>query len=47
LYYTGLGEKASIREKEGEPKTYDLDREYEVELEVRVMPNWYNWFVIE
>jgi hypothetical protein len=47
LYYTGLNEKARIREQEGKAKSYSLNRAYEVELEVEVAPNWYNWYVIE
>ncbi len=47
LYYTGLSEKANIREKEGQSVEYLLDREYEVELTVTIQPNWYNWYVIE
>ncbi len=47
LYYTGLKETANIREKEKHPATYQLNREYEIEIEVEVQPNWYNWYVIE
>ncbi len=47
LYYTGLADTALIREKEGKVKSYTLNRNYEVEIEVTVQPNWYNWFVIE
>ena len=47
LYYSGLNHKASIREQEGESKEYELDRGYEVQLEVTAQPNWYNWYVIE
>ena len=47
LYYTGIQKKAHIREQEHKAKTYKLDREYEVELEVEVASNWYNWYVIE
>ena len=47
LYYTGLSEKATIREKEGQTKSFNLNREYEIEIEVTVKANWYNWFVIE
>ena len=47
LYYTGLSETASIRQKEGAAKSYQLNREYEIEIEVTVQANWYNWFVIE
>ena len=47
LYYTGIKDKATIREKEHASTPYELDREYEIELEVEVAPNWYNWYVIE
>lgn len=47
LYYTGLTEAAQIREQEGIPKSYSLNRQYEVDLEVNVPPKWYNWYVIE
>jgi hypothetical protein len=47
LYYTGLEDQASIREKENQPGKYTLNREYEIELEISVEPNWYNWYVIE
>ena len=47
LYYTGLIETAKIREQENLPETFRLDREYEIEIEVEVQPNWYNWYVIE
>ncbi len=47
LYYTGLTKTASIREQEGESKTYELDREYEVEILVAVPPRGVTWFVIE
>lgn len=47
LYYTGLSDEATIREREGKAKSYRLNREYEVEIEVTVQPNWYNWYVVE
>ena len=47
LYYTGISDKAWIREQEGKPKKYKLNREYEIEMEVSVKPNWYNWYVIK
>ncbi len=47
LYYTGITDVASIREKESAPSHLNLNRSYEVELEVEVQPNWYNWYVIE
>jgi hypothetical protein len=47
LYYTGLTHTARIREQEGEPRTYRLDRGYEVRIEVQVPPSGVTWFVIE
>ena len=47
LYYTGLSNKAKIREQEGKASSYKLNRGYEVEIEVTVQPNWYNWYVLE
>ncbi|WP_439182145.1 NPCBM/NEW2 domain-containing protein [Carboxylicivirga taeanensis] len=47
LYYTGLTQKAMIREKEGKAKAYKLNREYEVKLKIHIPANSYNWIVIE
>ncbi|MCF6358386.1 MAG: hypothetical protein L3J54_11325, partial [Draconibacterium sp.] len=47
LYYTGLTDVAKISEQGNSPKTYKLSRKYEIEIEVEVQPNWYNWYVIE
>lgn len=47
LYYTGIETTAKIREQEGLSHDFELNREYEVELEVEVQPNWYTWYVIE
>ena len=47
LYYTGLSKTASIREQEGISKTYTLDRNYTVNLAVRIPAKGYTWYVIE
>jgi hypothetical protein len=47
LYYTGLIAAARIREQEGQPKAYQLDREFNVRLPVEIQANQYSWFVIE
>ncbi len=47
LYYTGLTETAKVREQENSPREFKLNRKYEIEIEVEVKPNWYNWYVIE
>jgi len=47
LYYTGLTDEARIREQEGEYRVYKLDRQYNVELEVKVPAKGVTWFVVE
>lgn len=47
LYYTGLTETARIREQEGEPSEFRLDRDYSVELTVTIPARGYTWYVVE
>lgn len=47
LYYTGLTDKAIIREQEGKAVSYKLNRDYTVELTVKIPAKGYTWYVIE
>ena len=47
LYYTGLADTARIREKEGEAKTYKLDRHYNVTVPVPIDAAGVTWLLIE
>lgn len=47
LYYTGLAQKAVVSDNDGVAKTYDLDREYGIRLEVEVPANGFEWFLIK
>ncbi len=47
LYYTGLTDKAAIREKEGESAIYRLDRHYTVHISVDLAAKGITWFVIK
>lgn len=47
VYYTGLSNTASIREKEGVSKQYPISRDYKVEITVNIPAASYTWFVIE
>jgi hypothetical protein len=47
LYYTGLTRTALIREQEGKPQRYVLDREYRVEVPVKVPARGLTWLVIQ
>ena len=47
LYYTGLDRQTSIREKEGVPAVYTLDRNYKVSLKVNIPAHGFTWYVVE
>ena len=47
LYYTGLSETAKIREKEEEPKVYKIDRNYNVEIPIKMEAKSVTYLVIE
>ena len=47
IYYTGLSEIAKIREKEGEPKHYKIDRNYSVEIPIKMEAKSVSYLVIE
>lgn len=47
LYYTGLTASATIREKDGQPKQYKLNRDYSADVEVELPAEGYTWLVIE
>ncbi|HRP58278.1 hypothetical protein, partial [Agriterribacter sp.] len=47
LYYTGLKTAAKIREQEGIPKSYTLNRNYEAEVSVEVPAGGFTWLVVE
>ncbi len=46
LYYTGLVKKAIVI-KDGQSKTYSLDRKYEIEITLTIEAGSYSWFVIQ
>lgn len=47
LYYAGLTQQARVREKEGKPKSYRLNRAYEAEVEVTIPAQGYTWLIVE
>ena len=46
LYYTGLDLVAKIQEQEGDPHTYQLERDYSVDVHVNLHPYAITWFLI-
>ncbi|MYK21302.1 alpha-galactosidase [Candidatus Poribacteria bacterium] len=47
LYYTGLSEIAKIRKEEGQPKRYKIDRDYNVEIPIKMEAKSVSYLVIE
>jgi len=47
LYYTGLTHFAKVSEKEGRQKTYQLNDNKNMMLQVSIPANGYNWYLIE
>ncbi len=47
LYYTGLSETVNIREKEGDPKQYKIDRNYNVEIPIKMEAKSVSYLVID
>lgn len=47
LYYTGLTGSAAIREHDGTPKIYHLNRDYNINLDCTIPANGYTWLTVE
>lgn len=47
VYYTGLTEKAAVREQDGREATYDISREYTITLTVTIPAHGYNFWIIK
>jgi len=47
MYYTGLKDVARIRQQNGKPKSYKLDRLYNVSMTVKIPAEGYTWMVVE
>ena len=47
LYYTGLSEIAKIRAEEAESKLYKIDRNYNIEIPIKMEPKSVSYLVIE
>jgi hypothetical protein len=46
LYYTGLTGAALVRDRDGAPRKYALDRQYDVEVTVSIPANGYTWLTV-
>lgn len=47
LYYTGLTDKALVKEQNGTGKKHTLSRDYTITLKIHIPAKGYNWYVIE
>jgi hypothetical protein len=47
LYYTGLTDRAQVRDGEGETVSYALNRDYTIEIPVQIDPEGFAWFAIK
>lgn len=47
LYYTGLTDKATVGIAENPPKTYKLNRDYSIDLEVSIPAEGYIWLKVK
>jgi hypothetical protein len=47
LYYTGLDAEALVSQEGGIPKTYFLDRSYNIEMDIAIPAHGETWYVIK
>jgi len=47
LYYTGLGEKARISTNDGPEIEFEIDRDYNIQLEIDIPARGWAWYVIK
>lgn len=47
LYYTGLDDKATISNNDGTGKEFEIDRDYNVQLEIEIPARGWTWYVIK
>jgi hypothetical protein len=47
VYYTGLGGKALITDSEGKTGRFQIDRDYNVSLPVKVEANSQSWYIMK
>ncbi len=47
MYYTGLIDKALVKEQDGNGEIYTLSRDYSITLKIKIPAKGHNWYVIE
>jgi hypothetical protein len=47
LYYTGLNDKATISKNDDPGKVFDIDRNYNAQLEIEIPARGWTWYVIK
>jgi len=47
LYYTGIQDQASLRNQDGQNRKLDLNRAFEIEMDVEIPAKGYTWYIIQ
>ena len=47
IYYTGISEKAMVKDSKGVTQTYAVSRDYKINVHVKIPANGYTWLSIE
>lgn len=47
LYYTGLTDKATVKEQNKDKTVYTLSRDYKIRLQIKIPAKGYNWYIVE
>jgi len=47
LYYSGLTKITAVREQDGQPVSYKIQRDYSIDLPVTIPAFGFNWYVLE
>ncbi len=47
LYYTGISNKAIVKEQGTNDREYTLERDYSISLKIQIPAKGYNWYIVE
>ncbi len=47
VYYTGLHNRVSVKEKDGKAIVHTVKRDYSIQLKISIPPKGFNWYVFE
>ena len=47
FYYTGLDQVANVSMEGKDPKSYQLNRDFSIDIQIEIPAGGYTWFVVE